>query len=435
MADFITIPKYIHSSAGFVTLASEIAVETSEENNGVKRMDKSLAQRLEELDNEQEIQNINSQLAGLQKDISKLSQLEDLTETIDTVNKAKSDAQAAAINASNKAITADNAANAALLQYNSINTRLGNLEADEAEWQSKLENLSTIATQLNTVFDAQAEIQVISEERFNALSVKDDNTIYFVYDELDPQYTILGISHDPEYGSVTVSKSHGTRNEQVVLTANAATDCEFVKWLVYANDELSTHDAGTSNPLDVTIVGDRVYVAQFYKYDVYPFTFWSSDGSTMQAYGKAKTLNGKANNRTEIVVLSNSIESFEGNKYWIASNAQIDGSLYTLYDEDNETESNINVRLVNEHAFSFYLSDGETKYSNGSFYTTGIVDNDKTEIVITDNTPIETENESYIGQILYIDTSSIIDSKGVKTLYQKENDSYVALNMKIVIDN
>lgn len=77
----------------------------------------------------------------------------------------------------------------------------------------------------------------------------------------------------------------------------------------------------------------------------------NSEGETLWAEGTAQTTGVKKNNFTEIKVLTNTVQSFVGQKMFISSSANTDGTtLYPLYTDAGQTAAEIYVK-ISESAF------------------------------------------------------------------------------------
>lgn len=289
MADFLTIPKYIHSSTGFVTVADEIAVETSELPNGAKKMDKSLITKLTELDKTQEIEQINSDISDLQSQVSELSDLGDLTDTIEEIKSDKTKAEQAASAASNHSTIASSAATTVrtILGGNALTSEIVRAKTDAVNEinvasASALDQLSTHVNKLDRINDINSafydafesdnttgdevghegdEIEtsqidsvslrkqkfaVISEAFFNANKDDlEDDTIYFCFDpeslDLDSQYYYVTVQSDNyDYGDVAGNDSYKV-NTQATVKAIPKQGYSFIRW-TDLNDQTVSED-------------------------------------------------------------------------------------------------------------------------------------------------------------------------------------------------
>lgn len=72
---------------------------------------------------------------------------------------------------------------------------------------------------------------------------------------------------------------------------------------------------------------------------VYGFTSYDAAGTTEYGTGTAAQTGNVANDRMEIEVLTNSVEGWAGNKYWVAADAEADGTTkYPLYEASDSAE-------------------------------------------------------------------------------------------------
>lgn len=97
-------------------------------------------------------------------------------------------------------------------------------------------------------------------------------------------------------------------------------------------------------------VGAMVSAAAGNETVIYNFTSFDPTGTTEYATGTAKETGEKADSRMEIEVLTNSVEGFVGNKYWLTDEAEADGTtLYPLYETSEAVESvGISVKITEE---------------------------------------------------------------------------------------
>ena len=79
----------------------------------------------------------------------------------------------------------------------------------------------------------------------------------------------------------------------------------------------------------------------------YSFTSYADkDGNTTWGTGTAKTTGVTKGNYTQIEVVTNSVEGFAGNKYFIISSAKANGtSIYKLYTDAGNTGADIWVSI------------------------------------------------------------------------------------------
>lgn len=80
---------------------------------------------------------------------------------------------------------------------------------------------------------------------------------------------------------------------------------------------------------------------------IYSFTSWNADGSIQYGSGTVITTGNYVNNKTEILVVTNTEESWVGRTFLVLNNAVTDGqTLVSLYDENQELVSGVAVKIV-----------------------------------------------------------------------------------------
>lgn len=155
---------------------------------------------------------------------------------------------------------------------NEINNTVSSLEAKEATINSKVEDLSEIADQLSSVFDANADFIVLTQAQYNELVNNgdvNDNTMYFIYSEQNVTYTVFANTNNSDLGSVVIKNSanetvtyiHDGRNASYTLIATPNNEAEFVNWTVVSSEGSTI--ASTSASLSITLSKDALYIANF----------------------------------------------------------------------------------------------------------------------------------------------------------------------------
>lgn len=109
-----------------------------------------------------------------------------------------------------------------------------------------------------------------------------------------------------------------------------------VKFLPATNAVADAYTKATGMP----IVGEMMVAAAGNSTVIYNFTSFDPTGTTEYATGTAKLTGEKADSRMEIEVLTNSVDGFVGNKYWLTDEAVADGTtLYPLYETSESVDS------------------------------------------------------------------------------------------------
>lgn len=95
-------------------------------------------------------------------------------------------------------------------------------------------------------------------------------------------------------------------------------------------------------------VGEMMAAAAGNSTVIYNFTSFDPTGTTEYATGTAKDTGERADNRMQIEVLTNSVDGFVGNKYWLTDEAVADGTtLYPLYETSESVDSvGISVKIT-----------------------------------------------------------------------------------------
>lgn len=113
-------------------------------------------------------------------------------------------------------------------------------------------------------------------------------------------------------------------------------DINKIKFVPKANAFAEVYGKATGVPF----VGELMCAAAGNSTVIYNFTSYDPTGETEYATGTAKETGEKADNRMEIEVLTNSVEGFVGNKYWLTDEAVADGTtLYPLYETSESVDS------------------------------------------------------------------------------------------------
>lgn len=439
----------------FLTDSNIIAYSTKDGDYG-EEMDQSVKAKIDELQTETDkITGITTNIGSLDRrvevvegKVNDLSNLTDLDQTITEVKQAKTDALSAAASASQKATTAENAMSSTLNTYNStvriqqevnrsldqVDNQISQLGDKEASLSQRISNLQNTAEQLVTSLDYDGQFQVITQEAYDNLSEVDNNTIYFIYTEADKMYTIMCMSNNNDDGTSAIYDSTGAQalskdafeyNTNIMLKATPSESCSFINWTSFDsnNNRITIND----NPLAVQVRKNSVYIANFYRNEVYAFTSWNEDGTTMYAYGTSKTLGTTDNGYTKIEVITNSVDGFVGNEYYIQSNAVVGTNLYPLYTDAGETLANIYVKLADVYSFTSWNQDLSTQYGQGTVYTIGKIQDTKAGVVVVSNS---VQEEEFVGKIFYVDANTDVTGQTATELLD-DNLSSTGIMVKI----
>lgn len=199
MANEITLNKVLSTTAGYITKAELIAVETEIINQGQVNeqsiIKKSLAQKLDELENntpsdiQDQIEAINAQLANLGTTADKII----YSSAIGTQGQ---DGYSAAVTVRDKLDQLTNSLNSLpnLLTFkqeiNKIKSDTEQFKKDAVDAKEEIEqvstqlsNLNNVANQLKVSFDTDAQFAVVSQAAYDALGDEQNksNFIYFIY--------------------------------------------------------------------------------------------------------------------------------------------------------------------------------------------------------------------------------------------------------------
>lgn len=101
-----------------------------------------------------------------------------------------------------------------------------------------------------------------------------------------------------------------------------------------------------------------IYRAEQAVLKVYTFTSYSSnaDNATKYAEGAVKTTGVTSGNYTQIEVIENTESSFVGRKFYIQSDAKLNGEKYELFDDANGTSSNLFVTIDENYNHKLYYT-------------------------------------------------------------------------------
>lgn len=121
-------------------------------------------------------------------------------------------------------------------------------------------------------------------------------------------------------------------------------DINKIRFVPKANAFAEVYGKATGVPF----IGEMMAAAAGNETVIYNFTSFDSTGTTEYATGTAKLTGEKADNRMQIEVLTNSVDGFVGNKYWLADDAVADGTtLYPLYETSESVDSvGISVKIT-----------------------------------------------------------------------------------------
>lgn len=309
MASELILNKPLGTTAGYVVSADKIAYSTETRNvgqpNEIQVMTKSLAAKIDEVTSE-----INQALLNAKLDASKIIYKEavgnpgdlnyqapitvsDILENLEnldlqTIAQAASNATTASLAAQASAAVATNTYAKSQEFLNSITTlKDDTLTAIQTEKTNviqdiknnigKLDQLSTIASQLNVSFNSESPFAIIEENEFKRAD-EDNNlnsdTIYFCYDpiqeDLDPLYaSVIVESSDLTMGNVSGSCAYKKREDVVTLMAAPKTGYKFVKWYD-ATDESKTA-ISTELTYAIPAVEEKAekYIGQFARQETY----------------------------------------------------------------------------------------------------------------------------------------------------------------------
>lgn len=156
---------------------------------------------------------------------------------------------------------------------NEINDTVQSLEVKEAEINSKVANLSSIADQLSSAFNTDAEFVVVTQDQYDTLvrnNQINDNTMYYIYSEPDVTYTVFANTNNSDLGSVAITNSnnnevqyiHDGRGTSYTLTATAKSGAEFYNWSM-VDSSGTTLAISSSSVLPITLTKDALYIANF----------------------------------------------------------------------------------------------------------------------------------------------------------------------------
>lgn len=182
------------------------------------------------------------------------------------------------------------------------------------------------------------------------------------------------------------------------------------------------------------------YVAEEeFESETYYFASYSDQqGSTLWGEGTVKTI-GVSGDYTQVEVLTNTPESsFVGQEFYIASNANANGTtLYPLYTDAGTTAAGIYVKIstseintfepVTYYFKSYDDDEGTTLWGTGSCETTGVEDNGYTQIEVKENSP----NESFVGQKFYIASNADPDKTTLYPLYTDAGTTAAGIYVKV----
>lgn len=133
------------------------------------------------------------------------------------------------------------------------------------------------------------------------------------------------------------------------------------------NNKVDRTDVYVKDEIDDIIGGDLTIVDQYSKYS---FTSYSSISGNEWASGIAQLTGVVSGDLTEIVVLENTEDGFVGQKFFIPTNAQADGSTkYPLYNSEKE-DTGIQV-AVTKQSDTTYKSATIKQYIDYMFAYTG----------------------------------------------------------------
>jgi len=162
-------------------------------------------------------------------------------------------------------------------------------------------------------------------------------------------------------------------------------------------------------------------------------SYGDAGGETLWGEGYVETTGVEENGYTEVEVKNNTEPEFIGQKFFIASNAQTNGTIYPLYSDAGTTTAGIYVSIseyqelapqeeeeeeftpVTYNFISYGDAEGETEWGRGTVETTGVESNGYTQVEIKTNS---TEQE-FVGQKVYITSNAQTDG----TLYQLYSDA------------
>lgn len=133
---------------------------TIDKNNTVQ----SQLQKIQE-----DLENISNNSSSLSPEVQ--TQIEQIIAQINTINSSVASAQASALKAENH--------EAEVVKQV---TNLSKLNDSISQSVSKIDELTEIANDLKSSFDADARMQILSQESYDSLSSKDANTMYFIYE-------------------------------------------------------------------------------------------------------------------------------------------------------------------------------------------------------------------------------------------------------------
>ena len=109
-----------------------------------------------------------------------------------------------------------------------------------------------------------------------------------------------------------------------------------IKFTPKSNAFADVYSKATGMPF----IGEMMAAAAGNSTVIYNFTSYDPTGETEYANGTAKLTGEKADNRMEIEVLTNSVDGFVGNKYWLSDEAVANGeTLYPLYETSESVDS------------------------------------------------------------------------------------------------
>lgn len=121
--------------------------------------------------------------------------------------------------------------------------------------RTKIDSLSSIASQLASVFEVDGGIVILSNSEYRALQEKAPNTLYFCYDDDETSttsYTLTLTSGDSTKG-VVIGAGPYPVGTQVTAVALPKSGYEFEYW----------SDGNTDNPRVITLNSNLSYIAYF----------------------------------------------------------------------------------------------------------------------------------------------------------------------------
>ncbi len=257
-----------NNTSGALAIADDIAFSytdntTDEENNPQFVVVETVKDKIDNLDERiteiEEGEGIQGNITASDVTYNNGTVEDTLDNVLDSLGNYVDQAETAA----NTAQTAYQNVQTAAMLANSQVTQIQEAAQDLTVIKQDYTNINNIANQLQASLNVDANIQVLTEEAYAALTTEEKNngSIYMLYNTITDgnHYMVVGIPFSPTMGIVRGSNNNAYEGQTVTLVATPNTGYTFTHWSNVDGEPIQV----TGDTLTILASQNVIYMANF----------------------------------------------------------------------------------------------------------------------------------------------------------------------------